>query len=205
MPGDDHELCYLSGRSMHGHPSRGQDAFIAMISYFTSEVSQATENERYLRSHKCAAPVSLPFLPNLHTEMSGAWRHPYTVRVVHSASSYSNVEGLSEQGYWWMPWLERNLVYYLSSSLNAPDLPSKPHQVTLRLVGRAYAAAGKTGVALYTVALLQAYQAGLLDLSPEAVSELRMTRSGSPRHQAGNPLYWPVNGCYVSDEETSLA
>ncbi|KAL0175497.1 hypothetical protein M9458_027827 [Cirrhinus mrigala] len=69
-----------------------------------------------------------------------------------------------------------------TSSLKTPSLPSIPLQVTSRLNGRAYAAAGQAVGALHTMAVLQAYQADLfkdLDkgqgLSPDGDAELRRT------------------------------
>ncbi|ROJ70169.1 hypothetical protein DPX16_13890 [Anabarilius grahami] len=62
------------------------------------ETASSRLNERYLRSHKCTAPASLPFLPDLHTEVSASWEHPFSARVAHSASNYSYVEGLNEWG-----------------------------------------------------------------------------------------------------------
>lgn len=60
------------------------------------ETASSRLDEQYLRSHKCNAPASLPFLPALHTEVSGSWEHPFSASVAHSASNYSNVEGLNE-------------------------------------------------------------------------------------------------------------
>ncbi len=55
--------------------------------------------------------------------------------------------GFEKNGYEKMPPIEEALACYLSmgktSSLRAPSLPSKPLQVTSRLNGRAYAAAGQ--------------------------------------------------------------
>ncbi len=64
-------------------------------------------------------------------------------------------------------------------------MPSKPLQVTSRLNGRAYAAAGQAVASLHTMAVLQVYQADLLKdldngqgLLPDEVAELRRTRIG---------------------------
>lgn len=54
--------------------------------------------------------MSLPFLLDLHTEVSGSWEHPFP----HSALNYSTVAGLSELCYGRMPRVEINLVNYLS-------------------------------------------------------------------------------------------
>ncbi len=61
-----------------------------------------------------------------------------------------------------------------------PLLPSKPCRTTSALIGKSYIAAGQAGMALHTMAILQAYQADVLKemdegtgLTPEAVKELR--------------------------------
>ncbi len=93
---------------------------------------------------------------------------------------------MCESGYERMPPVEEMLVSYLSmgdtASLKVPSLPFKSLQDTLRLNGRAYAAAGQAVASLHTMAVLQAYQADLLKdlddgqgLSPDEVAELRRT------------------------------
>lgn len=68
--------------------------------------------------------------------------------------------------------------------LKTPTLQSKPLQVTSKLNGRAYAAAGQAGGAFHSVAVLKAYQANLLidldvskGLSPEVVTDLAIRGS----------------------------
>ncbi len=66
--------------------------------------------------------------------------------------------GYEKIGYEKMPPIEEALACYLSmgktSSLRAPSLPSKPLQVTSRLNGRAYAAAGQAAASFHTMAVL---------------------------------------------------
>ncbi len=131
--------------------------------------------------------MSLPFLPDLHTEVEREWKKPFSARIhKFQHTSYANVEGMRENGYERMPPVEETLASYLSvgetSSLKAPSLPSKPLQETSRLNGKAYAAAGQAVASLHTMAVLQAYQADLLKdldkgqgLSPDEVAELRRT------------------------------
>lgn len=61
-----------------------------------------------------------------------------------------------------MPKVEQMLANYLfpytASSLKTLTLPTRPCRTTSALVGKA----GQAGVCLYTIAILQAYQAGLL-------------------------------------------
>ncbi|KAL0169000.1 hypothetical protein M9458_037222, partial [Cirrhinus mrigala] len=144
-------------------------------------------DERYLSDHNLPAQVSLPFLPDLHTEIEKVWKRPFSSRIHNfPRSNYANIEGMREHGYQKMPPVEETLASYLSvgkaSSLKTPSLPSIPLQVTSRLNGRAYAAAGQAVGALHTMAVLQAYQADLLKdldkgqgLSPDEVAELRRT------------------------------
>ncbi|KAL0173793.1 hypothetical protein M9458_029761, partial [Cirrhinus mrigala] len=145
-------------------------------------------DERYLSDHSLPAQVSLPFLPDLHTEIEKVWKRPFSSRIHNFPhSNYANIEGMREHGYQKMPPVEETLASYLSvgkaSSLKTPSQPSIPLQVTSRLNGRAYAAAGQAVGALHTVAVLQAYQADLLKdldkgqgLSPDEVAELRRTK-----------------------------
>ncbi len=84
-----------------------------------------------------------------------------------------------------MPVIEDTLASHLSPSLapswkSRPLLPSKPCRTTSALIGKSYIAAGQAGMALHTMAILQAYQADVLKemdegtgLTPEAVKELR--------------------------------
>ncbi len=80
---------------------------------------------------------------------------------------------------------QTGLASHLSPSLapswkSRPLLPSKPCRTTSALIGKSYIAAGQAGMALHTMAILQAYQADVLKemdegtgLTPEAVKELR--------------------------------
>ncbi len=150
-------------------------------------VARSRLDERFLSGHNLPAPVSLPFLPDLHNEIVKAWDKPYSARIHrYKHANYADIEGMREHGYASMPPIEGTLASYRSaggtSTLKAPALPSKPLKDTSRLNGRAYVAAGLAGAALHTMAVLQAYQADLLKdldqgqgLPPEAVSELRRT------------------------------
>ncbi|XP_051719126.1 uncharacterized protein LOC127495712 isoform X43 [Ctenopharyngodon idella] len=151
------------------------------------ETARGRLDERFLSSHGPAAPVSLPFLPDLHVEIKKAWKNPDSARIHrHQRANFADVEGLSQHGYVSMPPIDETFANYLITgrvpTLKAPVLPTKPLKVTSRLNGRAYVAVGQAGAALHTMAVLQAYQADLLKdldqgqgLSPEAVEELRCT------------------------------
>ncbi len=144
-------------------------------------------DERFLRFKTPPPHRSLPFFPDLHTEMSRSWVRPFSARhFIPSSDYYGNVTGTSERGYRAMPRVEQTLASYLSpdaaSSLKAPTLPSKPLRTSSALVGKGYAAAGQAGSCLHTMAVLQAYQADLLKeldegegINADDISELRKT------------------------------
>ncbi|KAL0149575.1 hypothetical protein M9458_055102 [Cirrhinus mrigala] len=109
---------------------------------------------------------SLPFFPDLHTEISRLLWQAY-----------------KPTAYKTMPRVEQTLASYLSpgaaSSLRAPTLPSKPLRTTSALVGKEYTAAGQAGACLHTMSVLQAYQADLVKEIDEGekvdLAELRRT------------------------------
>ncbi len=120
------------------------------------EIACGRLDERFLSEHNRPAPVSLPFLPDLHSEIERAWDKPYSARIHrYWHTNYANIERTHEHGYASMPPVKEMLVSYLSagvmSTLKAPALPSKPLRETSRLNGRAYAAASQAGAALHTM------------------------------------------------------
>ncbi|KAL0150783.1 hypothetical protein M9458_053901 [Cirrhinus mrigala] len=150
-----------------------------------AEPQRSKLDERFLRNRPPPSHRSLPFFPDLHTEVSRSWGKPFSARLFVPASDYyGNVAGTSECGYRAIPRVEQTLASYLSpeaaSSLKAPALPSKPLRTTSVLVGKGYSAAGQAGACLHTMAVLQAYQADLLkeldegdEISRDDISELR--------------------------------
>ncbi|KAL0151772.1 hypothetical protein M9458_052923 [Cirrhinus mrigala] len=95
-------------------------------------------DERVLRSQAPPSRRSLPFFPDLHTEVCRSWKNPFSARLYIPASDYyGNVAGLMEKGYKRMPPVEQTLASHLSSvetsSLKAPSLPTKPLRVTSAL------------------------------------------------------------------------
>ncbi len=144
-------------------------------------------DERFLSgAHSKPERRKLPFFSDLHREISGSWKQPFSSRLTNAAAAdFTNLVGSVEQGYTAMPVVEDNLASHLSPSLapswnSLPLLPSKPCRTTSALIGKSYIAAGQAGMALHTMAILQAYQADVLKemdegtgLTPEAVKELR--------------------------------
>ncbi len=98
-------------------------------------------DERFLRAKRSPPTRSLPFFPDLHTEVSRSWASPFLARLfVPSSDYYGNVGGLKQRGYRAMPRVEQMLATYLSpvaaSSLKALSLPSKLLRTTSALVGK---------------------------------------------------------------------
>ncbi|CAM4662369.1 unnamed protein product [Leuciscus chuanchicus] len=147
--------------------------------------SKSKLDERFLPSRTQPQRRSLPFFPDLHTEVSRSWGKPVSYRVyAPQTSHYSSIQKNKECGYGEMPKVEETLASYLSpataSSLKAPSLPSKPVKYTSSLVHKSYAAAGQAAACLHTMSIMQAYQAELLGdleegggIGPDTVAELR--------------------------------
>lgn len=136
-------------------------------------------DERYLRGHKCLAPMSLPFLSDLHAEVAVLWRHQYSAWVANMALSYSNVERLCEQGSGRMPQVEGNLASYFSPETSV--LPSKPCEKDIEASWQSICS-GRPGQRCFTYDGCNASLPGRpierlgsgKRLCPEAVAELRI-------------------------------
>ncbi len=127
----------------------------------------------------------LPFFSDLHQEISRSWKQPFSSHLTNvAAADFTNLVGSVEQGYTAIPVVEDTLASHLSPSLvpsckSRPLLPTKPCRTTSALIGKSYIAASQAGMALHTMAILQAYQVDELKemdegtgLNPEAVIEL---------------------------------
>lgn len=83
--------------------------------------------------------MNLPFLPDLHSEMSRYWGKPYSFQLhLFQLTDYANVEGVTEYVYAMMPPVQETFASYLSngelSSLKTPALPSIALRTTLHRV-----------------------------------------------------------------------
>ncbi len=117
--------------------------------------------ERFLSgAHFKPERRKLPFFSDLHREISGSWKQPFSSRFTNAAAAdFTNLMGSVEQGYTAMPVVEDTLASHLSPSLapswkSRPLLPSKPCRTTSALIGKSYIAAGQAGMALHTMAIL---------------------------------------------------
>ncbi len=73
-------------------------------------VAHSRLDERFLSEHNLPAPVSLPFLPDLHSEIMKAWEKPYSARIHrYKRNNYADIEGMHEHGYASMPLLKGRL------------------------------------------------------------------------------------------------
>ncbi len=149
--------------------------------------SQASKLDERFLSGPNSRPKrrKLPFFSDLHQEISRSWKQPFSSRLTNAAAvDFTKLVGSVEQGYTAIPVVEDTLASHLSPSLapswkSRPLVPTKPCRTTCALIGKSYIAAGQAGMALHTMALLQAYQADVLKemdegtgLTPEAVKEL---------------------------------
>ncbi len=181
-------------------PSAAYSELVDVLSHATEKLaldwpdepreSQASKLDERFLSGPNSRPEwrKLPFFSDLHQEIFRSWKQSFSSRLTNApAADFTNLVGSVEQGYTAMPVVEDTLASHLSSSL-APSwksrhlLPTKPCRTTSALIRKSYIAASQAGMALHTMAILQAYQTDVLKeidkgtgLTPEAVKELRRT------------------------------
>ncbi len=109
--------------------------------------------------------------------------HPTRLRA-SSSSALTLVDGAEEKDYDSLPPLDESVAGHLCPPTAIgwkikPAHPSKPCRMTSALARGAYSSAGQAASALYSMAVLQVFQAKLLrsvdesNLNPTAFSELR--------------------------------
>ncbi|KAL0178303.1 hypothetical protein M9458_027197, partial [Cirrhinus mrigala] len=145
-----------------------------------SPPEQPTKNRldmRYLQSgRQVAAPQRpAPFFPEVHEETSRSWRSPYSARAQAAGSRMlSSVDGADRWGYTKPPPVEEAVAAHLCPSArgwkSAPSLPSKPCRTTSHIADKAYMAAGQAASAIHTMAVLQAFQAKMLQTLPDSAA-----------------------------------
>ncbi len=128
-------------------------------------------------------PTPVPFFPEVHEELTGTWKAPFTARNRASGpSSLTTLNGGAAKGYTRIPPVERAVTMQLcpnSTWRGEPSLPSRACEHSSDLTGRAYQACGEAASALHAMALLQVHQAkALRDLhegghDPQVHHELR--------------------------------
>ncbi len=129
--------------------------------------------------------TSVPFFPDVHDQLVKTWSAPQSAHV-HSATQamFSQVDGAEAHVYVRMPPVKETIAAHLcpaSAKTMGSDisLPSKPCRMTAHLANKAYSSAGQGASALHAMAVLQVFQAKLLQAMeggtalPEAVDDLR--------------------------------
>ncbi len=111
-------------------------------------------------------PTPVPFFPEVHEELTGTWKAPFTARNCASGpSSLTTLDGGAAKGYTRIPPVERAVAMQLcpnSTWRGEPSLPSRACKHSSDLTGRAYQACGEAASALHAMALLQVHQAKAL-------------------------------------------
>ncbi len=111
-------------------------------------------------------PTPVPFFPEVHEELTGMWKAPFTARNHASGpSSLTTLDGGAAKGYTRIPPVERAVAMQLcpnSTLRGEPSLPSRACKHSSDLNGRAYQACGEAASALHAMALLQVHQAKAL-------------------------------------------
>ncbi len=106
-------------------------------------------------------PTPVPFFPEVHEELTGTWKAPFTARNCASGpSSLTTLDGGAAKGYTRIPPVERALAMQLcpnSTWRGEPSLPSRACKHSSDLTGRAYQACGEAASALHAMALLQVH------------------------------------------------
>ncbi len=140
----------------------------------------------YFRStRKADSRTSVPFFPDVHEQLVKTWSAPQSARVhSNTQAMFSHVDGAEAHGYVRSPPVEETVAAHLcpaAAKSLGPDisLPSKPCRTTAHLANKAYASDGEAASALHAMAVLQVFQAKLLQtaeggvLTPEATKDLR--------------------------------
>nr|XP_055041699.1 uncharacterized protein LOC129429202 [Misgurnus anguillicaudatus] len=113
-----------------------------------------------------------PFFPDVHDQVSKSWSAPQSARV-HAPGMFSQVDGGEAHGYVRIPPVEENVAAHLcpaSATLGADrGLPSKPCRMTAHLAEKAYSSSGEAVAALHAMAILQVFQAKILQSLDGAV------------------------------------
>ncbi len=126
----------------------------------------------YFRStRKADSRASVPFFLDVHEQLVKTWSAPQSARVHSNTQAiFSHVDGAEAHGYVRSPPVEETV---------AAHLPSKPCRTTAHLANKAYASDGEAASALHAMAVLQVFQAKLLQaaeggaLTAEATKDLR--------------------------------
>ncbi len=129
----------------------------------------------YFRStHKANSRASVPFFPDVHEQL---------VKDVHSNTQaiFSHMDGAEAHGYVRSPPVEETIAAHLcpaaAKTLGSDiSLPSKPCRTTAHLANKAYASDGEAASALHVMAVLQVFQAKLLQAAEGGALTVKATK-----------------------------
>ncbi len=140
----------------------------------------------YFRStRKADSRASVPFFPDVHEQLVKSWSAPQSAHVHSNTQAiFSHVDGAEAHEYVRSPPVEETVAAHLcpaaAKTLDSDfSLPSKPCRTTAHLANKAYASNGKAASSLHAMAVLQLFQAKLLQaaeggaLTAEATKDLR--------------------------------
>ncbi len=151
------------------------------------EPSRSKLDSWYFRSSRrqVDSRTSVPFFPDVHDQLVKTLSAPRSA-CVHSATQaiFSHVDGAEAHGYVRMPPVEETVAAHLCPAMAKTmgsdiSLPSKPCRMTAHLASKAYSLAGDGASALHALAVLQVFQAKLLQsleggtFSTDVVNDLR--------------------------------
>ncbi len=183
-------------QSGSSEPSGLQEEFMRVLSKAVQELEltwnppeepvRSKLDSWYFRStRKADSRTSVPFFPDVHEQLVKTWSALQSAHVhSNTQAMFSHVDGAEAHGYVRSPPVEETVAAHLcpatARTLGSDiGLPSKPCRTTAHLANKAYASDGEAASALHAMAVLQVFQAKLLQtaeggvLTPEATKDLR--------------------------------
>ncbi len=130
----------LSPGGQEARPSAAYSELVDVLSLATEKLaldwpdelreSRASKlDKRFLSgAHSKPERRKLPFFSDLHREIAGSWKQPFSSRLTNAAAAdFTNLVGSVEQGYTAMPVVEDTLASHLSPSFGSfLEVPPPP-------------------------------------------------------------------------------
>ncbi len=137
----------------------------------------------YFRStQKADSRALIPFFPDVYEQLVKTWSAPQ-LACVHSATQaiFSHVDGAETHGYVRSPPVKETVTAHLCPAAAKTigsdiSLPLKPCRTTAHLANKTYASDGEAASALHAMAVLQVFQAKLLQAPEAELSLWRLLR-----------------------------
>ncbi len=116
----------LPPSGQEARPSAAYSELVDVLSLATEKLAldwpdepRASKLDEWFLSGAHSKPErrKLPFFSDLHREISGSWKQPFSSRLTNAAAAdFTNLVGSVEQGYTAMPVVEDTLASHLSPS-----------------------------------------------------------------------------------------